>query len=144
MQRMSLLTVLCLAAVVGCSAEPEVESTEPGALVGTEGNLTVAWLVEGGSPALRCSTKKAESVLVLIETAHDGIISDATQACETQRAHFKLDSGYYEADVALLNANGALITDSVHLGPLTLLDAPDELVVTADFREFRETSSPKD
>ncbi|HEX5099839.1 MAG TPA: hypothetical protein VFV94_10085 [Polyangiaceae bacterium] len=144
MQRLSLLTVLCLAAVVGCSAEPEVESTEPGALAGTEGNLTVAWLVEGGSAALHCSTKQADSVLVLIETANDGIVSDATQACETQRAHFTLESGYYEADVALLDADGALITDAIHLGPMTLLDAPDELVVTADFREFRETSSPKD
>jgi hypothetical protein len=144
MQRLSLLTVLTLAAVVGCSAEPETSSAEPDAVVASdEGYLTVAWLVEGGSAAVRCQTKGADSVLVLVENSTGGIVADATQACETESARFSLPSGYYEAEAALLDADGALLTNGIRLGPVTLLDR-DELLVSADFRQFRATAPKPD
>ena len=106
----ALSSIVLCAALSGCvvGGSGNGGSTPPGT-----GTLTAGWTLNGSSHADECSYYLVDRVNVVIVDDAGDVVADEVPYCENFGLSFDLSSGWYSAEVTLLDGGGYAVSDTI-------------------------------
>ncbi len=121
--------VLC-AAFSGCFVSSPGPDPKPDPV--TVGTLTAGWTLDGYATIDVCAYYQVDRVNVVLVDDYGDVIADEEPYCEDFEISFDLSTGWYGAEVTLLDVGGYAVSDTVVIdGVRVVRDA--EVFVDVDF-----------
>ena len=81
-----------------------------------DGTATIGWTIAGRHDAEACAERNASFVRIVVRFDLDEVTADDVVTCSTMVRRYVLDRGWYSANLTLLDASRAPVSDTLGTG----------------------------
>lgn len=96
-----------------------------------QGSVTFAWSIGDAADPGSCRARSATAVHVVVRDDIGDLAVDADAPCESFRAKYLLDRGWYEATLVLVDVRGAPVSETQRSNALYVSPRTDTFVEIA-------------